>query len=245
VPVPLSVVVCGEAAALSATERVAAKLADEAGVKVTEIVQDALTASVVPQVVALWVKSLGLAPVILMPIPVSGALPVLVSVATCAAVVVPVAAVKLREVGVRVAVATTAEVMVNVDALDVPPPGAGFVTVTAGVPTLATSLARIAAVTWLALTKVVVLALPPKFTTEPLTKLDPFTVSVKAPDPAVVLAGSNEVIAGRGLLAAVMLKVTALDVPPPGAGFVTVTAGVPTFATSLAGIAAVIWFALT
>ena len=50
VPVPLSVTVCGEPVALSATESVAAKLATEAGVKVTEIEQLALAASALPQV---------------------------------------------------------------------------------------------------------------------------------------------------------------------------------------------------
>ena len=39
--------------------------------------------------------------------------------------------------------------------------------------------------------------------------------------------------------AALTVKVTALEVPPPGVGFVTVTAGVPTLATSVARMAAV------
>jgi hypothetical protein len=50
VPVPLRVTFCGEPVALSATESVAAKLATEAGVKVTEMEQVAFAASELPQV---------------------------------------------------------------------------------------------------------------------------------------------------------------------------------------------------
>lgn len=138
-----------------------------------------------------------------------------------------------------------AAVIVKVTELDVPPPGAGFVTVMAGVPPLATSLAEIAAVSCVELTNVVVFALPLNFTTELLTKLEPLTVSVNAADPAAMVEGCSVVIAGTGLLAAVMVNVTAFDVPPPGAGFVTVTAGVPLLVTSLAGIAAVSCVELT
>jgi hypothetical protein len=48
-PVPLRVVVCGEPAALSATDRVAEKLAAEPGENVTEIAQLAPAASDSPQ----------------------------------------------------------------------------------------------------------------------------------------------------------------------------------------------------
>src|SRR6202022_4046984 len=123
-------------------------------------------------------------------------------------------------------------------------PGAGFVTVTEGVPTVATSPARIAAVTCVALTNVVTLALPLKFTTELAIKLVPFTVSVNAPEPATALDGCNVVIVGTGFVP-VTVNVTAFDVPPPGVGFVTVTGGVPTAATSPAGIAAVSCIGLT
>ena len=88
-------------------------------------------------------------------------------------------------------------------------------------------------------------ALPPNFTLLPLMKPVPFTVSVKAPDPAVALAGCNVVMAGTGLLAALIVKTAALDVPPPGAGLVTVTDGVPALAISLARMAAVTCVALT
>jgi len=80
VPVPVSATVCGEPVALSATETVAAKLAAEAGVKVTEIEQLAPAASVEPHALV-CAKSLGLAPPMLMPVMFSTASPVFLSVA--------------------------------------------------------------------------------------------------------------------------------------------------------------------
>src|SRR5436189_228988 len=49
---------------------------------------------------------------------------------------------------------------VNVCAAEVPPPGAGVTTVTCGVPAAATSAAAMAAVSWVALTNVVVRVAP-------------------------------------------------------------------------------------
>ena len=72
--------------------------------------------------------------------------------------------------------------IVKVRALDTAPPG--FRTVTEALPATAISAAGIAAVSWVALTKVVVRFAPFQRTTEPLTKLLPFTVSVKAGPPA-------------------------------------------------------------
>lgn len=86
---PLRAEICGELDALSATESVAVKLAADAGVKVTEMVQFALAASVLPQVVVAASKSLGFVPVILMAMPVSEAVPVLKSVALIAVAVEP------------------------------------------------------------------------------------------------------------------------------------------------------------
>jgi 3D (Asp-Asp-Asp) domain-containing protein len=149
--------------------------------------------------------------------------------------------------GERVVITGTGFVAVTLKftAFDVPPPGVGFVTVTGGVPTVVTSLARIAAVTCVALTNVVTLAVPLKFTTELATKLVPFTVSVNAAEPAVTPVGDKVVIVGTGLFAAVTLKLTEFDVPPPGVGFVTVTGGVPTVVTSAAKIEAVNCVAFT
>ena len=66
-----------------------------------------------------------------------------------------------------------------------------FSTVTEAVPAAAMSLAGIWAVSWVALTKAVVRAAPFHCTPEPLTKLLPVTVSVKAAPPATALLGES------------------------------------------------------
>jgi hypothetical protein len=119
---------------------------------------------------------------------------------------------------------------VRVCALDVPPPGAGFVTVMLNVPPVVRSLAGIAAVNCVALPKVVVRAEPLKFTTDVETKLVPFTVSVNAASPTFLLAGATLVVVGSKLFT---VKVCPLDVPPPGVGLVTVMLNVPPVATSV------------
>src|SRR5450755_4323859 len=135
-----------------------------------------------------------------------------------------------------------ATVIAKLTAFEVPPTGAGFATVTGGVPTAVTSPARTCAVNFVALTNVVVLALSLKFTTDVVTKFVPFTVNVKAPEPAVALFGCNVVIVGTGLFT---VKMAEFDVPPPGAGLVTVTPGVPAVLMSLARMEAVNCVALT
>lgn len=75
-----------------------------------------------------------------------------------------------------------------------------------------------------ALTKVVARALAPKLTNEVETKPVPFTVRVKAAPPALALVGEMVVIVGAGLFT---VKLTGLEVPPPGAGLVTVTLKLP------------------
>ena len=68
---------------------------------------------------------------------------------------------------------------------------------------------------------VVVLAAPFQRTTEVLTKSWPVTSSVKsAGNPAGSADGLIDVSEGLGLF---MVKVTAFEVPPPGAGLKTVT----------------------
>ena len=134
---------------------------------------------------------------------VSAVVPVLVRVIVCAAELVPTAVPeKASVVGLSDAPGPACAVMVKVRLLEVPPPGDGLLTVTDGVPGMAISVARMAAVSCVELTKFVVLAWPLKFTTEPLTKLEPLTVSVKAPEPAVAVDGSSEVRTGTGLPAA-------------------------------------------
>src|SRR2546428_10711683 len=120
--------------------------------------------------------------------------------------------------------------MVNVSAPEVPPPGVGENTVTDAVPTVAMSPTVIAACSWVLLTNVVVRALLFHRTTDPLTKFVPFTVSVKAPAPAVALPGVSEPIVGTGLGARLIVKVSALELPPPGAGVNTRTEAVPAVA---------------
>jgi len=134
--------------------------------------------------------------------------------------------------------------MVNAAVPDVPPPGAGFVTVTCPVPAVAMSAAAIAAVNCVALTYVVVRLDPFHFATEPLVKPVPVIVNVNAAVPAVALAGDNVPIVGTGF-AALIVNAAVPDVPPPGAGFVTVTCPVPAVAMSAAVIAAVTCIALT
>jgi hypothetical protein len=91
VAVPVSEIVCGEPAALSFTVSVAVSVPVAVGANVTAMLQEAPVASDAPQMLVL-AKTALLVPVRLMPVIVSGALPVLVSVAFCAADVAPVVA---------------------------------------------------------------------------------------------------------------------------------------------------------
>ena len=114
-------------------------------------------------------------------------------------------AVAAAEAGaIKVSVGPETALIVNDRVPDVPPPGAGFVTVTLAVPAVAMSAAVIAAVNCVALTNVVVLAAPLNFTTDVDTNPVPLTVRVKAAPPAVALVGDREVSVGAGLL---MVKV--------------------------------------
>ena len=86
-------------------------------------------------------------------------------------------------------------VIIKVRALDAAPPG--FPTVTEAVPAAAMSVAGICAVSWVSLTKVVgVRSAPFQRTVTPLTKLLPFTVSVKPGPPATALLGESVVNVG-------------------------------------------------
>src|SRR5271154_2305293 len=95
------------------------------------------------------------------------------------------------QVGKRPSIAGTAlELLVTVKliAFEVPPPGAGLVTVTADVPAETMLEAGMAAVNCVELTKVVGTA-PPKLTIEDATKFVPLIVSVKAAPPAAAVFG--------------------------------------------------------
>ena len=130
----------------------------------------------------------------------------------------------------------TALLIGNVQAVDVPPPGAGFVTVTIADPELLISLAGTWAVSCVELTKFVVSADPFQLITAPPTYPVPLTVSVKVAPPTVALTGETEVIVGTALP---MANDVAPEVPPPGVVFVTVMLAVPLAAISLAGTWAV------
>jgi hypothetical protein len=75
--------------------------------------------------------------------------------------------------------------------LEIPPPGAGFVTVIEAVVAEAVSEAEMLAVTCDSLTSLVGRGLPFQFTTEPETKPVPLTVSVNPGPPGTVADGTN------------------------------------------------------
>src|ERR1700722_16831260 len=84
--------------------------------------------------------------------------------------------------------------IVKGEAAEVPPPGAGFVTVTFILPTIATSVSGIAADSLVALMNVVVSGLPLKFTTDFVSKFVPLTVSAKAAPPAMCVAPRLDIV---------------------------------------------------
>jgi len=90
-------------------------------------------------------------------------------------------------------------VMEKLIATEVPPPGAGLVTVTAGVPAEATLAAGTTAVNSAESPNVVAIADPPKLTIEPATKSVPLIVRVNAPPPTTVVTGEIVEIVGVGL----------------------------------------------
>jgi len=88
---------------------------------------------------------------------------------------------------------------VKFKAPEVPPPGAGVVTVTFATPAVATSAALIDACRLVAEPKVVLRAVPFHCTTEEEVKFDPITVKVKLAPPATVELGLREPLATEGL----------------------------------------------
>jgi hypothetical protein len=118
---------------------------------------------------------------------------------------------------------------------ELPPPSAGFVTNTCALTAVATAAASTDAVRLVELTNVVVRAVPPNVINEAGTKFVPLTVSVKAAPPATALFGEIRAIVGTGL-PPLMVKFTEFEVPPPGAGLVTLTGAVPVVAMAAAGM---------
>src|SRR5262245_33908596 len=116
--------------------------------------------------------------------------------------------------------------MVNGNAFDAPPPGAGLTTVTFATPTLAMSVAGIWAVNSVALENVVGRGLPFQFTTAPFTNALPFAVKLNAGPPTAAVFCVRLVRTGTGF-GGVMVKIKAFDAPPPGAGLTTITLDEP------------------
>ena len=117
----------------------------------------------------------------------------------------------VAQVGPIELVVGTGLLIVNVCGFDVPPPGAGFTTVTDAVPAFATRAAVTVAVSCVEETNVVVKAVPFQRTDEVATKLVPFTVRVKSAPPAGAQVGLSEVVVGTGLL----MVMTSVVVPVP------------------------------
>ena len=133
---------------------------------------------------------------------------------------------------------TGALAMVNVCAFDVAPQ---LTTVTDAVPAVAINAAGTVAVSSVEETNVVVSAVPFQFTIEVETKFVPFTVTVKSGPPGATQVGLMVVMDG----VAVIVKITAFDVPPQGLGFTTVIEAVPGFLMFAFGTVAVSWVAET
>jgi hypothetical protein len=144
----------------------------------------------------------------------------------------------VAEFGLRLDRESGADI-VNVNALEVAPPG--FCTVTLAVPCAAMRAADTEAVNWLPPTKVVDTEVPFHITVAPDTKLDPFTVRVNAAPPTVAEFGLR--LNSESVPDGLIVNVNALEAAPPG--FCTVTFAIPCEAMRLAATDAVNWLALT
>lgn len=122
-----------------------------------------------------------------------------------------------------------------------PPPGGGFATDTERNAAEAVSLAGMAAVSCVLLTKVVVRLEPFTWTTDAGMKLLPLRVMVTEPLPAMTVSGERLVRVGSGLRTSKLRDHT----PPPGVGFTTETERNAADATSTPRIAAVSCVLLT
>jgi hypothetical protein len=143
--------------------------------------------------------------------------------------------------GLRLVIPGTGLLIVKVSVLEVPPPAPGLNAATDAVPAVAISAAVIDALSRFAFMKVVNRSDPFHRTTEVGIKFDPLTVRLKPAPPAVALDGLRLVRTGTPDL---IVKVNALEVPPPGVGLNTVTDADPTAAMSAAVMEAVNWLAL-
>src|SRR5215470_227736 len=133
------------------------------------------------------------------------------------------------------AVAVLGAVTLRLTLFDVHTPlvqDAWFATWTAMGPWVTTSVASIAILTCVVESTITARAWPPTVAVAPAANPAPVAVSVKAPLPAVTLAGLRLLMFGVGFTRAT-LSGRAADVPPPGAGVNTVMLGVPAAAISL------------
>ena len=109
-------------------------------------------------------------------------------------------------------------------------------------PTEVTSLAGTVAVSCVELLNVVASAVPFHRTEEDEVKSVPVAIRGKAVWPTTAEVGESDVSTGVGLPT---VKVTAVEIPPPGEGLTTVIGIVPFVVTSLVLIAAVNWVLVT
>jgi len=137
------------------------------------------------------------------------------------------AAPAFAEFGERLLIVGTRLFTVKFVAADEPPPGAGFVTITGNVPPVAWSPKLNWIVNCPAFTNVAACPTALYVTVDVKTKFVPLILSVCAAAPAFAEFGERLVIVGAGLFT---VKFVAVDEPPPGAGFVTITGNSPAVA---------------
>ncbi len=88
--------------------------------------------------------------------------------------------------------------MVSGNGDEVPPPGAGLNTVICAMPDWAMSEARMFAVSWVVLKKIVARGLPFHCSAEPDTKPEPCTPSANAGPPAITVEALSAETTGMG-----------------------------------------------
>ena len=109
---------------------------------------------------------------------------------------------------------------VTLNALDVPPAGAGFVIVTSTVPDAARTELGSVAIICVGETYDAVSAVLPACVVDEGKNPLPAIVICALGEPTTMVPGVMPVIAGTGLPTT---KLTVFDVPPPGSGFTTPT----------------------
>ena len=124
------------------------------------------------------------------------------------------------DVGESVVIVGTGLLTAKLTVFDVPPPGAGFVTITGKLPTVAWSPAVSGIVICAALTNVTVCATPLYVAVEVVDEIGAIDGQRLRPAPTTADVGESVVMVGVRLLT---VKLTVFEVPPPGAGFVTTT----------------------